>query len=271
MISRSSPSAWRQANWDVRSANRWVASEFQDALERDESNLMSIVQSIDHSLLHPTLTDAEIRDGCRIALEHQVASVCVKPYAVRLAADCLAGSRVAVGTVVGFPHGSQTTSAKVFEAEQACRDGASELDMVINVGKALSGDWQYVEQDIRAVVEAAHRQGAITKVILETDFLRDAAQKIKLCEICARAGAEYVKTSTGFGFVRQPDGQYNYVGATVEDVRLMRRHSPPQVKVKAAGGVRNYADAARIRDAGAERIGATATAVIAREEREATR
>jgi deoxyribose-phosphate aldolase len=232
---------------------------------------MSIAKLIDHSLLHPTLTDAEIRAGCEVAREYGVASVCVKPYAVPLAAECLQGSSVAVGTVVGFPHGSQSTATKVFEAEQACRDGATELDMVINVGKALGEDWPYVEKDIRAVVAVARRNGAITKVIIENDFLPNEAMKIKLCELCGRAGAEYVKTSTGFGFVKQPDGQYNYTGATVDDVRLMRAHSPPHVKVKAAGGVRNYADAARIRDAGAERIGATATATIVQEERESLR
>ncbi|MDZ4778997.1 MAG: deoxyribose-phosphate aldolase [Planctomycetia bacterium] len=240
-------------------------------LSSPDALLMSIAKLIDHSLLHPTLTDAEIRAGCAVAREHGVASVCVKPYAVPLAAECLRGSTVAVGTVVGFPHGSPSTATKVFEAEQACRDGATELDMVINVGKALGGDWPYVEEDIRAVVAVAHRLGAITKVIFENDFLPNEAMKVKLCEICARVGAEYVKTSTGFGFVKQPDGHYNYVGATVDDVRLMREHSPPHVKVKAAGGVRNYADAARIRDAGAERIGATATVAIVREEREALR
>lgn len=230
---------------------------------------MSIASLIDHSLLHPTLTDEEIRAGCDVAREHGAASVCVKPYAVPLAADCLTGSQVAVGTVVGFPHGSQATSTKAFEADLACRQGATELDMVVNVGKALSGDWRYVEADIRAVAEVARRHGAITKVIFENDFLPNDASKIKLCEICAQVGVEYVKTSTGFGFVRQPDGGYNYAGATVADVRLMRQHSPPHVKVKAAGGVRNYADAQRIRDAGAERIGATATAAIVAEERRA--
>jgi deoxyribose-phosphate aldolase len=232
---------------------------------------MSIARLIDHSLLHPTLTDDEIRTGCAVAREYGAASVCVKPYGVPLAVECLRGSDVAVGTVVGFPHGSHATTTKAFEAEQACRDGATELDMVINVGKALSGDWSYVEEDIRAVVAVARRHGAITKVIFENDFLPNDKLKIKLCEICARAGAEYVKTSTGFGFVKLPDGHYNYVGATENDVRLMREHSPPQVKVKAAGGVRNYADAARIREAGAERIGATATAAIVREERESQR
>lgn len=227
---------------------------------------MSIVRLIDHSLLHPTLTDEEIRQGCEIAKRYGAASVCVKPYAVEMAKELLAGSSVAVGTVVGFPHGSQATATKAFEADLACQQGATELDMVINIGKALSGDWQFVAADIRAVVDVARRHGAITKVIIENDFLPDDEVKKKLCEVCASAGAEYVKTSTGFGFVKQLDGAYNYRGATEADVRLMRACSPAHVKVKAAGGVRNYADAVRIRDAGAERIGATATVSIAEEE-----
>lgn len=231
---------------------------------------MSLARLIDHSLLHPTLTDAEIEAGCATARRYGVASVCVKPYSVPLARRLLEGSGVAVGTVVGFPHGSQATETKVFEADLACRQGATELDMVVNVGKALSGDWDYVAREIREIVAVARRHGAITKVIFENDFLPSDALKIKLCEICAAAGAEYVKTSTGFGFVRQPDGGYNYQGATEADVRLMRAHSPAEVKVKAAGGVRTYDDAVRIRAAGAERIGATATAAIVDEERRRT-
>jgi deoxyribose-phosphate aldolase len=231
---------------------------------------MSLARLIDHSLLHPTLTDQEIEAGCAVARQYGVASVCVKPYAVTEARRLLEDSDVAIGTVVGFPHGSQATETKVFEAELACRQGASELDMVVNVGKALSGDWDYVAHEIREIVAVARRHGAITKVIFENDFLPSDALKIKLCEICAAAGAEYVKTSTGFGFVRQPDGGYNYQGATEADVRLMRAHSPAELKVKAAGGVRTYDDAVRIRAAGAERIGATATAAIVDEERRRT-
>jgi deoxyribose-phosphate aldolase len=231
---------------------------------------MSLARLIDHSLLHPTLTDQEFEAGCAVARRYGVASVCVKPYAVTEARRLLEDSDVAIGTVVGFPHGSQATETKVFEAELACRQGASELDMVVNVGKALSGDWEYVAHEIREIVAVARRHGAITKVIFENDFLPSDALKIKLCEICAAAGAEYVKTSTGFGFVRQADGGYNYQGATEADVRLMRAHSPAEVKVKAAGGVRTYEDAVRIRAAGAERIGATATAAIVDEERRRT-
>ena len=163
---------------------------------------------IDHSLLHPTLTDEELRAGCETARRCRVASVCIKPYAVRMAAEVLAGSGVAVGAVVGFPHGSNATELKRRETELACRDGATEIDMVVNVGKVLSGDWEYVEKDVKAVVEEAHANGAIVKVIFENDFLSDDEQKIKLCQISEKVGADFVKTSTGYGFVKGADGNY---------------------------------------------------------------
>jgi deoxyribose-phosphate aldolase len=228
---------------------------------------MSIAKLIDHSLLQPTLTDAELRAGCELAKKYGVASVCIKPYAVPLAVEILGGSGVAVGTVIGFPHGSHLTEVKVYEAELACRQGATELDMVVNIGKVLSEDWAFVESEIRAVVEVAHRHGAITKVIFENDFLPRDELKIKLCQICERAGAEFVKTSTGYGFVKQADGNYNYRGATEHDLRLMRANTGPGVQVKAAGGVRNYEQAVRVRELGVTRIGASATAGIIEEER----
>jgi deoxyribose-phosphate aldolase len=228
----------------------------------------SIARLIDHSLLNPTLTDAELRAGCELAKRLAVAAVCIKPYAVPLAVEILRGSGVAVCTVIGFPHGGHCTEIKVVESELACRQGATELDMVVNVGKVLSGDWAYVEADIRAVVEIAHSHGAITKVIFENDFLTGDEQKARLCQICERAGAEFVKTSTGYGFVKQPSGDYNYRGATEHDVRLMRQTCSPKVQVKAAGGVRTYADALKMRDLGCTRIGASATeAMIAEEKR----
>jgi deoxyribose-phosphate aldolase len=223
---------------------------------------VSIARCIDHSLLNPTLTDAELRAGCELARRLGTASVCIKPYAVRLCAEILAGSNVAVSTVIGFPQGSNTTEVKVFEADQACRDGAKELDMVVNIGKVLSGDWEYVEADIRAVVDTAHRYGAITKVIFENDFLPSDDLKIRLCDICRRVGAEFVKTSTGFGFVKQANSDYNYRGATEHDVKLMKAHAGPQMLVKAAGGVRNYADTVRMCEIGCSRIGASATEAI---------
>jgi deoxyribose-phosphate aldolase len=231
--------------------------------------MRSIARLIDHSLLGPTLSDAELRAGCELARRHGVAAVCIKPYAVRLAAELLAGSGVAVCTVIGFPHGGHCTEIKVAEAELACRQGATELDMVVNVGKVLSGDWAYVEADIRAVVDAAHGHGAITKVIFENDFLTSDDQKIRLCQICERAGAEFVKTSTGYGFVKQPGGDYNYRGATEHDVRLMRQHCSPKVQIKAAGCVRTYADAVKVRELGCTRIGASATEAIIAQERAA--
>jgi len=241
-----------------------MSAELPTELEAFRRSTMpdSIAKLIDHSLLHPTLTDDEIRAGCQLAKRYEVASVCVKPYAVPLAVEILAGSSVAVGTVIGFPHGSHCTETKVTEARLACQQGATELDMVVNVGKVLSGDWQYVEADIRAVVDEAHQHGAITKVIFENDFLPRDDLKRQLCEICQRAGAEFVKTSTGFGFTKQPDGSYNYQGATEHDIRLMRASVAATVQVKAAGGVRTYEDAARMRELGVTRIGATATQQI---------
>lgn len=224
---------------------------------------------IDHSLLHPTLTDLELEEGCRVAAAYRVASVCIKPCAVALAVEWLRGTGVRVGCVVGFPHGSSRTEVKRFETELACRDGAVEIDMVINVGKALSGDWEYVGNDVRAVCEEAHRHGARVKVILENDFLTaggaglDAdAFKRRLCGICEQAGADWVKTSTGYGFVKQADGGYSYRGATEHDLRLMREACSGRVQVKAAGGVRDLDGLIRVRELGATRCGATATAAI---------
>jgi deoxyribose-phosphate aldolase len=234
---------------------------------------------IDHSLLHPTLTDQELEDGCKLAVKYGVASVCIKPYAVRRAAGLLAGSSVRVGCVIGFPHGNSCTESKRYETELACRDGAVEIDMVINVGKALGGNWDYVEQDVKAVCDEAHRHGAKVKVIFENDYLAQGGAgldgdsfKRKLCQICERAGADWVKTSTGFGFVKQPDGGYNYQGATAQDLELMRAACSSRVQVKAAGGVRDLDGLIRVRDLGASRCGASATAAILDEyrRREAT-
>lgn len=219
----------------------------------------TLAKMIDHSLLQPQLTDAEIKAGCEMAAAYGVASVCVKPYSVKDAAQWLAGSDVLVGCVIGFPHGNSTTESKRYETELACRDGAVEIDMVANLGKALSGAWDYVEADIRAVCDEAHARGAKVKVIFENDFISDDAVKIRLCEVCARAGADWVKTSTGYGFVKQPDGSYNYQGATEHDVRLMRQHSPPEVQVKAAGGVRDLDGLILVYNLGATRCGASAT------------
>jgi deoxyribose-phosphate aldolase len=210
-----------------------------------------IAKRIDHSLLPPTHTDEELSEGCRLAARYRVASVCIKPYAVAMAAEILRGSEVLVGTTVGFPHGGHATAVKVFEAERAMDDGASELDMVINIGQAVGGNWPAVRSDIAAVTEAAHARGAIVKVIFENCYLTDD-QKVRLCEICGEVRADYVKTSTGFGTG----------GATHADLMLMRRASPPHVKLKAAGGVRDLDQAIAVALLGCDRIGASRTAEI---------
>ncbi|RIV23490.1 deoxyribose-phosphate aldolase [Fibrisoma montanum] len=221
-----------------------------------------IAKLIDHSLLHPTLTDAELRDGCELARRYDVASVCIKPYAVRMAAELLAGSDVLVGTVIGFPHGNSTIDVKVAETEQACRDGAVEIDMVVNIGKVLGNDWDYVQAEIQAVKDACTQHGAILKVIFENDYLPDDAYKIRLCDICTAVKAEFVKTSTGYGFVKGPDGTYSYEGATEHDLRLMLDHVGPGIQVKAAGGVRTLDGLLRVKAMGVTRLGASATATI---------
>jgi len=219
-----------------------------------------IAGMIDHSLLRPELGETETRQGCELALRYGVASVCVKPCFVPLAAKLLAGSSVRVGTVVGFPHGAHTPATKCYEAEDACRLGAHELDMVANIALTLSEKWDAVEGDIAAVTQLARDHGALIKVIFENCYLQDG-HKIRLCEICGRIGVDFVKTSTGFGTG----------GATEDDIRLMRKHSPPQIHIKAAGGVRTLDAAIRMRELGCTRIGATATAAILDELRARTK
>jgi len=224
--------------------------------------VLELAKMIDHSILHPTMTDADLKRECEIARKYNVASVCVKPYAVNQAAELLKSSDVLVGCVIGFPAGNSAVRVKVFEAEQAINDGAVEIDMVINIGKALGGDWEYIENEIKSVTDACHKGNAIVKVIFETDFVRGEEDIIKLCEICTKVGADYVKTSSGFGFVKQSDGNYNYQGATIPNLKLMRKHAGPKVKVKAAGGVRTLDDLIKVKDAGGNRCGATATAAM---------
>ncbi|MEN1679220.1 MAG: deoxyribose-phosphate aldolase [Planctomycetota bacterium] len=222
-----------------------------------------VLPLIDHAVLHPTQTDAELREACGFCRDLGVASVCVKPSYVALTAELLAGSNTVASTVIGFPHGGTSTAAKAAETHAACRDGAREVDMVANIGRVLAGDWQFVEDDIRAVVEAAGEHDAITKVIFETGLLPDDDTKRKLCEVSERAAAAFVKTSTGFGFVKNDAGQLVSTGATVEDIRLMRAACSPAVKVKASGGIRSLADAQAMVAAGAERLGCSATQAIA--------
>lgn len=211
----------------------------------------TIAKRVDHSLLAPTMTEAELEDGCRLAADYGVASVCIKPFAVPPAAKILAGTGVQVGTTIGFPHGGHSTAIKVAESARAIEDGASELDMVVNIGQILSGRWDEVRADIASVTEAAHRGGAIVKVIFENCYLDDA-QKARLCAICGEVGADYVKTSTGYGTG----------GATHDDIRLMRRESTGAVKVKAAGGIRDLDAAIAYVALGCDRLGLSKTAEI---------
>jgi deoxyribose-phosphate aldolase len=226
-----------------------------------------LAKMIDHSLLHPTMTDKDLREGCELALKYETASVCIKPYAVPLACSILSGSDVLVGTVIGFPHGSSATSTKMAETNQALQDGAVEIDMVINIGKALGGDWNYVQDEIGKINRMTFGEGAILKVIFENDFLSHV-HIAKLCEICGDINVAFVKTSTGYGFVKQDNGMYSYKGATLEHLKLMREKSPESVQVKAAGGVRSLKDLVTVRLLGVSRVGATTTASMLDEAKE---
>jgi deoxyribose-phosphate aldolase len=210
-----------------------------------------VAKMIDHSLLNPTLSADDMEKGWRLALDYDVASVCIVPCYLKRCAEVLKGSAVRAGTTIGFPHGGHTTAVKLAEARQAIADGGEELDMVVNIGKVLSGDWAYVREDIAAVVRAAHDAGRKVKVIFENCYLRDE-HKIRLCEICGDLRADWVKTSTGYGTG----------GATIEDLKLMRRHAPAHVQVKAAGGVRDLDKLLEVRALGVTRVGATRTREI---------
>jgi len=214
-----------------------------------EYTYQDAAKMIDHSLLNPVLTDQELERGCQLALEYDVASVCIMPYYLRRCAEILKGSTVKASTTIGFPHGGHTMAIKIAEARQALDDGGEELDMVVNISKVLSGDWDYVRTDLKTVIDLAHEQGQKVKVIFENCYL-GKSQKIELCNICGQLGADWVKTSTGYGTG----------GATIEDLKLMRKHSPSQVQVKAAGGVRDLDALLEVRAIGVTRVGASRTA-----------
>lgn len=224
----------------------------------------TLAKMIDHSLLHPTFTDRHLLSGCEVALKYRVATVCVKPYSIKMARECLRASEVGLCAVVAFPHGNSCTDIKVKEAVQAVSEGADEIDMVINIGKVLDGDWDYVSDEIAAINEAVVSRAAILKVIFENDFLEDE-HIVQLCQICGEHRVAFVKTSTGYGFVKQQNGFYSYKGATEHHVALMRKHCPEFVQVKAAGGIRSLDSLLRMRELGATRIGATATVTILEE------
>lgn len=228
-----------------------------------------LARCIDHSLLQPTLTDDEIRTGLALARRLACAAACVKPYSVPMAREALDGSSVRVCAVAGFPHGNGQIALKVAEAVRAIDDGATEVDVVVNVGKVLGEDFGYVTDEVRAVNDACVNRGAILKLIFENDFLQDR-HIVRLCELCTELGVAFAKTSTGYGFVRLPSGDYNYRGATRAQLALMRRHCGPAVQIKAAGGVRTLDDVLGALALGATRIGSSSTeSILAEAERRA--
>ena len=237
---------------------------------KNNSYLRSIAKMIDHSLLHPAFTDAEIISGCNTAVEYEVASVCVKPYSIESAKKIVDGTSVAVCAVIGFPHGNSTTEIKVAETLDAIKRGATEIDMVVNVGKVLSGEWEFAQLEILYCNMACEKNGALLKVIFETDYLKDD-HIVKLCGICSLVKPAFVKTSTGYGFVKKENGDYNYRGATEYNVKLMRAHCDPNIRIKAAGGIRTYDDLLKFKQLGVSRIGATATKCILEEAEKRTK
>lgn len=213
-----------------------------------EFTYLDIAKMIDHSLLMPTMTQADLEAGIGLALAYDVASVCIMPYYLKRCSDLLAGSTVMPSTTIGFPHGGHTSAIKLAEAKQAIADGCCELDMVVNISKVLSGDWGYVSNEIAGVIDVAHAASQKVKVIFENCYLNND-QKKKLCEICGVLNADWVKTSTGYGTG----------GATVEDLKLMREYTPSHVQVKAAGGVRDMDTLLKVREIGVTRIGSSRT------------
>lgn len=210
-----------------------------------------VAKTIDHALLKPMLTDAELEAGCLTARKYDVASVCIVPHALRRCAELLQGSSVQPSTTIGFPHGVHATPAKVAEAKQALQDGATELDVVVNIGKVLSGDYRYVRTELAALLDLTHGAGQKLKVIFENCYL-ERDHKLALCEICSELGVDWVKTSTGFGTS----------GATLDDVKLMRSHTPPSVQVKASGGMRTLRQVLEMRELGVSRVGSSSTQAI---------
>ena len=226
-----------------------------------DPTLRELAKMIDHSLLHPTFTTADLVAGCALSRQYNVATACVKPCDVERANDELTGSDVKVCAVAGFPHGNNSTRIKVQEAEEVSLKGAAEVDMVVNIGRVLAEDWNCVRDELRMVNDAVIANGSILKVIFENDYLQDE-HIVRLSEICSEVGVAFIKTSTGYGFVKQDNGMYTYHGAQDHHLKLMREHADTKVQVKAAGGIRTLDDLLRVRDLGVTRVGATATETI---------
>lgn len=231
---------------------------------KEPITLKALAKMIDHSLLHPTMTDEDIVNGCELSKKYNVATACIKPYHIPMVKELLSGSEVDVCPVIAFPHGNSTISIKVREAEAAVLAGGQEIDMVVNIGKVLSKDWAYVSKEIKTINDAVTANQAILKVIFENDYLQDD-DIIRLCEICSECQVAFVKTSSGYGFVKQTNGMYSYKGATDHHLKLMREYTSASVQIKAAGGVRNLDDLLRVRELGVTRVGATATETILEE------
>jgi len=231
-----------------------------------KANSKEIAKMLDHSLLHPTLTEKELRDGCALAIRYDLATCCVKPCDTALTRDLLKGTDVKVCAVIGFPHGNSTLEIKLAETAQVLRDGATEVDMVINIAKAVDGDWAFVEKEIDAINRACKKAGALLKVIFETDYLQDG-QIVHLCEICTRVSVGFVKTSTGYNFTKDADGKYTYKGATLPILELMRKHTGPKVQVKAAGACSTLDAVLKVREMGVTRVGTGQSAKIVEDAR----
>lgn len=223
--------------------------------------LQDIAKMIDHAVLHPTQTEADVIDASTIALKYNIASLCVKPCHVDLACDLLTESDVLLSTVIGFPHGGQTTETKLYESQRAVGQGAVELDMVVNISKVLEGDDQYIQKEISQINSFAKDNNALLKVIFETDFLNNE-QIIFLCKLCNETEVAFVKTSTGFGYNKQASGDYNYTGATIEDILLMKQHVNQGINLKASGGIRTLSDLLKYKELGVTRIGTSSTVQI---------
>ncbi len=230
-----------------------------------EVTVKEIAKMIDHSLLAQTLTEAQMLEGCKVAIEQDVASVCVKPYHVASAAKALEGTDILCGAVIGFPHGNNTLEIKLAETKQVIEDGAVEVDMVVNLAAVAEKNWDFLTKEIKAVTDLCHENDAIVKVIFATDLINDEAI-IKLCEICTEVKADFVKTSTGYNFVKTECGNfYTYSGATDHVMKLMRKHSGPEVRTKAAGCIRGLKGFLNVLAMGGSRVGTGQTIAIVEE------
>lgn len=224
--------------------------------------VQEILKMVDHSLLSPSLTDEQLKDGCAVAAQYHTASVCVKPYHVRQAVELLKTTDVLVGAVISFPHGNSSIAIKAAETEQVITDGAVEVDMVVNIGKVLCEDWNYIDEELETIRKITKDAGAVLKVIFENDLLPDDRFKIKLCELCSKHQVDFVKTSTGYNYIKGPDGKYSYQGATMHDLKLMREYSDPEVQVKAAGNSGSLEIVLQLREIGVTRTGTGKTAEL---------